>query len=811
MSLDLCTTCHKPPVAANAGSITAYFFQQNYCQCKRNSSRPTITPKVKAVEANSQSNLICANCGKARPIERKVGSFTSFLFKELRCQCPPSLLAHAKAQPKCTDTRTRAATRVAQRQRFSKTLKERSAATDALASQEILDTDTIIGGTFKIRSLLGVGGMGNVYLAEHTALRHFFALKVLAPGLVNEQNWLRFQAEAKTLAALNHSTFVKVYDLGIHKQLVPFYTMDYLTGSSLEEILVANGPIPLEQALDIFLEVLDGLAYANRNGIIHRDIKPANIMLCTVDGASTVKVLDFGISKLIGRETINSQSLTTDGEIFGSPYYMSPEQCSGKAVDNRSDIYSVGCALFESLTTFVPFDGKTSIEIALKHQEDEPPFLADLMPDSSFPASLDLVIGKCLEKLPNERYQSAKELAIDLTRIKEGKNLLAYSPAFAPRHKSGDDQVDEEQRNKIIGKSVTAAFLAVCTALAGSAYWWTMQNDNRARNEPLLAKAASKPLVKLHATDTITLGKMLANQDFIKIALTNQGSSEKITDPDVNATTKYSTIKTINNVSYRCFNFPKSVSIGFICRADSRGISENATGDVLYPKEWRFIFTPARITSQHPEYLKRFRPGEIKELHLYPPVDNDKIMAAASNIPAVEYLSVKDGVGFTPKCAASLNKFKSLKIFNGSASSITGTTLAKANCWQHIEKIYWNKALKPTAMLQKLQSCPELKVLGMREANLTHRDFQLIGKINSLRLLELAQNQVTADDIKALSALTNLTYFNLEECGLTNAAVPELKRLPSLRELQITGDSSINMPKQLYQTLKKELPHTHVH
>jgi serine/threonine-protein kinase len=178
-----------------------------------------------------------------------------------------------------------------------------------------------------VENQIGLGGMGVVYLVQHTALNKQFALKVLAPDLVNEQNWLRFQAEAKTMASLSHRTFVKVYDLGIHAKAVPFYSMDYLKGRSLETIVIEDGPFQLEQALDIFLEVLDGLAYAHRHNIIHRDIKPANIMLCTAGSAKTattdstspspspspslslslsnsasdslptaVKVLDFGIS-----------------------------------------------------------------------------------------------------------------------------------------------------------------------------------------------------------------------------------------------------------------------------------------------------------------------------------------------------------------------------------------------------------------------------------------------------------------------------------------------------------------------------------
>jgi len=145
---------------------------------------------------------------------------------------------------------------------------------------------------------------------------------------------LRFKAEAKTLAALNHPGLVKVYDLGIHGNSVPYYSMDYLVGETLEDLLVRKGPQELEYTISIFISVLDALAYAHRNNVVHRDIKPANIFMCR---NQEIKVLDFGISKLVGEK--RNQELTAVGEVFGSPYYMSPEQCRGEQIDFRSDIY----------------------------------------------------------------------------------------------------------------------------------------------------------------------------------------------------------------------------------------------------------------------------------------------------------------------------------------------------------------------------------------------------------------------------------------------------------------------------------------
>ncbi len=374
---------------------------------------------------------------------------------------------------------------------------------------------TIIGGAYKIVSLLGIGGMGAVYLVEHTALHERYALKVLAPELVNEQNWLRFQAEAKTVASLNHATFVKVYDLGIHDGLAPFYSMDYLPGRSLEQILVDDGPLEFGHAIDVLLEVLDGLAYAHRNGIIHRDIKPGNIMIDADKKVESVKVLDFGISKFIGPDLATQQSLTAAGDIFGSPFYMSPEQCTGGVVDARSDIYSIGCTLFELITGFVPFEGSSSFETILMHEEQEVPSLFEVAPDGKFPPSLDVVLAKALAKFPQDRYQSAKELAIDLTRIREGKDLLAYSPAMALNKKKNQARQDTVQkpfdiRFLVLMAVITSAIAAITLILRTASL---PPNSNKAETSGLNSRqkpetrSSSSPSPKTSKTTKSSLVK----------------------------------------------------------------------------------------------------------------------------------------------------------------------------------------------------------------------------------------------------------------------------------------------------------------
>jgi serine/threonine protein kinase len=279
---------------------------------------------------------------------------------------------------------------------------------------------TIVGGAFKIVSVIGRGGMGVVYKASQTALGRVCALKVLSPELVNAQNWKRFQNEAKVMAGLTHPCLIQIYDLGIHDSSLPFYAMDYLQGQDLETIIRESGPLSLTRTIDIFVKALDGFGYAHRNGIIHRDIKPGNIFLCNdPSGELSVKILDFGILKLTDPGS-DAQSMTATGEVFGSPFYMSPEQCMGEAVDARSDIYSIGCSLYEVLTGVVPFDGETPLDTVMLHIEEDPPTLS-FNSKRAFAPAIERVVARCLAKEPRKRYQNAKELALDLERIKQGK------------------------------------------------------------------------------------------------------------------------------------------------------------------------------------------------------------------------------------------------------------------------------------------------------------------------------------------------------------------------------------------------------
>ncbi|MBA3993102.1 MAG: hypothetical protein C0469_06195, partial [Cyanobacteria bacterium DS2.3.42] len=284
-----------------------------------------------------------------------------------------------------------------------------------------LNTDSVILERYKVLGMLGKGGMGSVFHVKHLHLQSEFALKVLNRQ-ADATSWRRFENEAKAASRLDHPNLIKVHDSGLLPDGQPFFIMEMVNGETLADMIKKNGRLPLLNTLKIFIQVGFALAYAHENGVIHRDLKPSNIMIAKGhDGSliSSVKVVDLGIAKLTGIDEFNQQTLTRTGEIFGSPLYMSPEQCTGITVDNRSDLYSLGCSMYEALTGAPPMMGENALSTMMKHQMEKPLSLKEASMGINFPAEVETLIAKLLEKDPEKRYSNAQLLTHDLVQLEQ--------------------------------------------------------------------------------------------------------------------------------------------------------------------------------------------------------------------------------------------------------------------------------------------------------------------------------------------------------------------------------------------------------
>jgi eukaryotic-like serine/threonine-protein kinase len=273
----------------------------------------------------------------------------------------------------------------------------------------------VLAGRYEVDSLLGQGGMARVFRGTDRVLGRTVAVKVLSPQFAGDDQFVsRFRREAQAAAGLNHPNIVSVYDTGDQGD-VHFIVMEYVEGRTLRDVIRSEGPLLPERATEIGQAVARALGSAHEAGLVHRDIKPGNIML-TRDGE--VKVMDFGIAR-----TSTGDTLTQTAAVLGTASYLSPEQAQGMSVDARSDIYSLGCVLYEMLAGRPPFTGESPVSIAYKHVREDPVPPGRL--NSDVPSSLDAVVMKCMAKNPANRYQTAEELREDLERVEQGMPILA--------------------------------------------------------------------------------------------------------------------------------------------------------------------------------------------------------------------------------------------------------------------------------------------------------------------------------------------------------------------------------------------------
>jgi serine/threonine protein kinase len=278
---------------------------------------------------------------------------------------------------------------------------------------------------YKIIDTIGHGGMGIIYKANDRADGSFVALKVLRADLmVDPSNVERFKQEAAAVRSLRHPNLIALREFGVSRFGQPFLAMDYIEGVELRDVLKRSGHLSTPQFINVFTQICQALAYAHEQGLVHRDLKPGNIMLVKPEGAQeSVKIIDFGIAKSM-HENTGTSSITTFGHFLGSPAYMSPEQCGGAVLDARSDIYSLGCVMYEALTGTLPFHHDNILKIIFAQLNDSAAPFSVVSPGLDVPIALEEIIFKCLQKSPDDRYQSARELCEELWEFAAGGKAI---------------------------------------------------------------------------------------------------------------------------------------------------------------------------------------------------------------------------------------------------------------------------------------------------------------------------------------------------------------------------------------------------
>ncbi|MBX9674009.1 MAG: serine/threonine protein kinase [Candidatus Obscuribacterales bacterium] len=761
-----CPRCLLPILPeAEAGRSTSLIFASLHCLCN--------SDVAGRGDRDDNAIDICLRCNKRIEKDGRAGSFTSFLFSGMRCRCESP-----DSSNRCARNHTRAL--LTQRDR-SRQKKQRAWKTTRIeqhkhthnlmsnaSTRAMLDlaSGDIIGGSFRLGELIGQGGMGSVFRAEHLMLKRQCALKFLMPHMVSESSWQMFKTEAQILNALNHPGMCKLFDLGIHQNALPFLAMEYIAGITLDDLIYRQGCLSTGAALEIFEAVAGALAYAHRNGIIHKDIKPGNIMLAALPNQSTsVKVLDFGISELgMGTQqnatirTRERQAPTEQSDIIGSASYMSPEQFRGEPLTQASDIYSMGCALYETLTGSPPFvadtpDTDVVSDLSEMHQNEEPPTLFKRT-GTRFPAQVEAIVAACLAKDPMHRYKTMSEFLIDIGRYNAGKPLQ-FARLAEPDEE--DDAVSANPRNQWAIVKMAMAMAALALLISGTVFYM-MKKEPETAPQSAGASSAGKPVSTDKAPQAV------------------QPYRQKEIEED-------------SKGQYYVYNFPQE-SIGFLyshTSEDAYAQACDARGRVRVPRQM-YGFAPSLKNLSRPEILQRFLPDDLYSLDLtYVSHNMGAFLDAGRHLKNICQVTIEGD--YSP---ADLNKLDYFPITNIAVMGPTasGERLAQWKGLANIDSIFYSQPKNEVPLLKKLIESKKLKYLALRgeyknEFALDPRTPELVAQLTGINELNMENTSLKDDDVKILARLPELKALYLGGCNLTDACVPTILAMPKLELLEM--------------------------
>jgi serine/threonine protein kinase len=641
----------------------------------------------------------------------------------------------------------------------------------------------VVDEKYQILGLLGEGGMGTVYKARHLMLDREVALKTLLSFHLATGSMVRFQREAQAIAKINHKNVVQVFDFGLSYNGVPYYTMEYLLGRSLADRIRSDGPMEISQAIALFVQICHGLSAAHSKGIVHRDLKPSNVLLepgMNGKGRSdTVKLVDFGIASLTDLIAA-SQNVTAHGVILGSPLYMSPEQSMGQTVSAHTDIYSLGCTLFQALTGRPPFLGASPLDTVMMHQVAEIPTLKQASGGKEYPPFLEQVVATMLAKSPENRYQTADQVAkalslsdvdrlvIDRVKVRESRSNgnNAGNDSLPPSQEDGNAHAQSRV------KSLLSLFTAlVCTVILSC---WFMTISKTTKGTP---SASAKAQNSRRANESAGAGRP---------ADSPQGDSNKIHVPrkaKVGA----------DGRQYTVFSFPLGIDFGTFTESlfSDRGVL--ATGEVTWLTDRPPCFWPNERFLQNPANLDVFQAQDISGLQLREcPTSqkNSKLIQHIGRLTGLRSLNL-DKSKLDDTDLPVLYKLSKLNCLSLNQAGISAGALAKLPQLRNLISLSCSDCDDATDILASLRGSSRMVALYLDSSNLTKADFETIGTLGNLSLLQVNNSSLQDSDLATLTSLTKLTTLSARGCKLTGAALKplEIMKRHGLINLQLSSSS----------------------
>lgn len=658
----------------------------------------------------------------------------------------------------------------------------------------------LIGERFKVIELIGRGGMGSVYRIEDIAMGTPYALKVLSKEQTNDANWRRFEIETRATNKLDHPNLIKVHSSGLLPDGQPFFIMDLVAGETLAEILAKRGRLTESQLLKIFIQVGFALNYAHENGVIHRDIKPSNIMLQGTESATVgtiVRLLDFGIAKLTGQDEFNQQTLTRTGEIFGSPLYMSPEQCMGTGVDHRSDLYSVGCVMYECLTGAPPLVGENALSTMMKHQSEKPLSLKEASLGLEFTDAIEHIIGRLLEKDLNARYQSAEAFTSDLVALDQAKRYDRMPTLSRIVDVPRPIQAKTEEFSKPVLWYFAITIFLIGFVLGYNSPKYAVTKDKYSKETTLydFENTLPPPNVKNPNSDQMLMAMDVepSKHDSVFLKIEKEPGYFSTLGPGPNQ---------------RTFKFP-SFTIGAI---NFGPIPKPAVNTMVMDNFKGLSFMPAPEFRQHPGCFKRFRPDDIALLDISNDKDLGKLFSGLAPDTARMLTEAKRLTGIShldislcdlePQNVPIIDQFPSLTTLVMGDDTTEGKSISRLKILNQLKCLRITRMKNSQPVIEVLPNLHTLKKLQLSNCELTDSDVSKLSKAPSLENLDLSWNKrITGNSLRFLPI--TLKRLSMRGCKIEPKHIRNFEHLKNLRELQFSFKS---WSRQDTEKLRTELP-----
>ncbi|MBI5172876.1 MAG: serine/threonine protein kinase [Candidatus Melainabacteria bacterium] len=680
----------------------------------------------------------------------------------------------------------------------------------------------LIDNVYRVLELLGSGGAGQVYRVEQTNLKREAALKLLNTSQMDEQAWRRFHYEAQLIGKLNHPNIIQVYNFGIHEDRLPYYVMELVKGDTLDTNIKKFGAVGTLESTELFLDICSALAYAHEKGIVHRDIKPGNIVLVQSSGGLgyKAKLLDFGIAKLKSKQNYQAQGLTMAGEVVGSPLYMSPEQCQGQSVDERSDVYSLGCTIFETMTGSPPFRGESIFATVMMHFNDNPPTLKSRVPDEYFPPRLEELIQKSMAKDPAQRFQSMTEIAEALAAIKDTltRNLSSSNRGAAAAGTAGSSTMQIDMR--VRGGETTK-------------YTKIREADNRQRLIKTLLAVFLLTAVGFGAWQVVTtlMKKPEKEVQLQEIGATDKAfqnfrqDAAKVATPKVGSYLQLPLIQR-GKTFVRHYKFPEKPKTGqfFITNSkDKKSYNEPTELDlpinqvVCFKPTGDFCLVPQLFEgfdSSMPNELN-FQIGKGDSVDLFLDIPISQILKHCRQIKGL-YLLEASGTTLNDDDLITLESFPNLHILRAERTALTPAGLAKSKVLAKLKSLHidlqqpdYSVLLEAIARYQTMntlaltgQSLDEkevsalckdtsLQALSLVGSDIDEHKLQMIARnLKHLRHLNLRKNAISSNSLNTLAQFKQMGWLVLPQDGWSPRNQEKLRALLPAANIEFTGPAS---------------------